>query len=168
MTLRSYPVPELDSTLREVGRVLQLTLSPDLYADFKNALEQQRGLLLEAQQRLTTRASGQENWVTEQFKNGLLSCADPLPTSTALPVVVLPSKAKRCTQLARAAALLWAAAKLHSEPQLLEGNAPMEHTQQSEVFAASRIPGKSRDQIKVRQWRGQRSLNRSVLSLYMY
>ncbi|XP_029014305.1 uncharacterized protein si:ch211-256m1.8 [Betta splendens] len=149
MTLRSYPVPQLDSTLQEVGRVLQLTLSPDLYPAFRNALEQQRGLLLEAQEQLTARASGQENWVTEQFKKGLLSCADPLPTSTALPVVILPSKAKTCTQLGRAAALLWAAAKLYSEPLLLEGNVPMEHTQQSEVFAASRIPGKSQDQIKV-------------------
>lgn len=150
MTLLNYPVPELDVTLQEVGRVLQLTLSPDLYPEFKNALEQQRELLLGVQEKLVTRALGQENWVTEQFKKGLLSCADPLPTSTVLPVVLLPSKAKKCTQLGRAAALLWAAAKLYSEPLLLEGNVPMERTQQSEVFAASRIPGKSQDQIKVR------------------
>uniref|UniRef100_A0A3B4V2M3 Si:ch211-256m1.8 n=2 Tax=Seriola dumerili TaxID=41447 RepID=A0A3B4V2M3_SERDU len=149
MTLLDYPVPELDVTLQEVGRVLQLTLSPDHYPEFKSALEQQRELLQEAQQKLATRAAGQENWVTEQFKRGLLSCADPLPTSTALPVVLLPSKAKTCTQLGRAAALLWAAAKLYSEPLLLEGDVPMERTQQSEVFAASRIPGMSHDQIKV-------------------
>ncbi|XP_039972890.1 uncharacterized protein LOC120783755 [Xiphias gladius] len=149
MTLLDYPVPELDVTLQEVGRVLQLTLSPDLYPEFKIALEQQREHLQEAQQKLATRAAGQENWVTEQFKRGLLSCADPLPTSTALPVVLLPSKAKRCTQLGRAAALLWAAAKLYSEPLLLEGDVPMERTQQSEVFAASRIPGRNQDQIKV-------------------
>ncbi|XP_023204131.1 uncharacterized protein LOC106699831 [Xiphophorus maculatus] len=149
MTLLNYPVPELDATLREVSRVLQLTLSPDLYLEFKSTLEQQRNALEEAQRKLEAIATGQENWVTEQFKRGLLSCADPLPTSTALPVVLLPSKVKGCSQLGRAAALLWAAAKLYSEPVLLEGDVPMEHTQQSEVFAASRIPGKSRDEIKV-------------------
>lgn len=150
MTLLKYPVPELDVTLQEVSRVLQLTLNPALYPEFKSTLEQQREVLQEVQQKLAIRASGQENWVTEQFKTGLLSCPDPLPTSTVLPVVLLPSKAKKCTQLGRAAALLWAAAKLYSEPLLLEGNAPMERTQQSEVFAASRIPGRSQDQIKVR------------------
>lgn len=150
MTLLNYPVPELDVTLQEVSRVLQLTLSPDLYPEFKSTLEQQRELLQEAQQKLATIASGQENWVTEQFKKALLSCPDPLPTSTALPVVLLPSQAKQCTQMRRAAALLWAAAKLYSEPMLLEGNVPMERTQQSEVFAASRIPGRSQDEIKVR------------------
>ncbi|TKS91628.1 putative isoaspartyl peptidase/L-asparaginase [Collichthys lucidus] len=149
MALLNYPVPELDVTLQEVSRVLQLTLSPDLYPEFRSTVEQQRELLQEVQQKLATAASGQENWVTEQFKRALLSCADPLPTSTALPVVVLPSQAKRCTQLGRAAALLWAAAKLHSEPLLLEGNVPMERTQQSEVFAASRIPGRLQDEIKV-------------------
>ncbi|XP_070836768.1 peroxisomal carnitine O-octanoyltransferase-like [Chaetodon trifascialis] len=149
MALLNFPVPELDVTLQEVSRVLQLTLSPDLYPEFKNSMEQQRGLLREAHQKLATIAAGQENWVTEQFKRSLLSCADPLPTSTALPVVLLPSKAKRCTQLWRAAALLWAAAKLHSEPLLLEGNVPMERTQQSEIFAASRIPGRSQDEIKL-------------------
>lgn len=150
MNLQDYPVPELDVTLQEVGRVLQLTLSPNLYPEFKSTLEQQKDLLQEVQHKLTTSAAGQENWVTEQFKKCLLSCCDPLPTSTALPVVLLPSKSKRCTQLGRAAALLWAAAKLYSEPMLLEGNVTMERTQQSEVFAASRIPGKSRDEIKVR------------------
>ncbi|XP_039682185.1 uncharacterized protein LOC120575455 [Perca fluviatilis] len=149
MTLLDYPVPELDVTLQEVSRVLQLTLGPDLYPEFKSTLEQQRDILQEAQQKLAAIASGQENWVTKQFKRGLLSCDDPLPTSTALPVVLLPSKAKRSTQLGRAAALLWAAAKLYSEPMLLEGNAPMERTQQSELFAASRIPGRSQDEIKV-------------------
>lgn len=150
MTLLNYPVPELDVTLQEVSRVLQLTLSPDHYPEFKSTLEQQRELLQEAQQKLATIAAGQENWVTEQFKRGLLSCTDPLPTSTALPFVLLPSQAKKCTQLGRAAALLWAAAKLYSEPMLLEGNVPMERTQQSEVFSASRLPGRRQDEIKVR------------------
>ncbi|XP_037647958.1 uncharacterized protein LOC119501579 [Sebastes umbrosus] len=149
MALLNYPVPELDVTLQEVSRVLQLTLSPDLYPEFKSTLEQQRELLQEAQQKLAAIASGQENWVTEQFKRGLLSCAEPLPISTALPVVLRSSKAKRSTQLGRAAALLWAAAKLYSEPLLLEGNVPTERTQQSEVFAATRIPGRSQDEIKV-------------------
>ncbi|XP_029363932.1 uncharacterized protein LOC115047264 [Echeneis naucrates] len=149
MALPNYPVPELDVTLQEVSRVLQLTLSPDIYPEFKSALEQQTKFLQEAQQEIAMRASDQENWVTEQFKGGLLSCADPLPASTALPVVLLPSKATRCTQLGRAAALLWAAAKLYTEPMLLEGGVLMERTQQSEVFAASRIPGRTQDQIKV-------------------
>uniref|UniRef100_A0A3Q1H6M5 Si:ch211-256m1.8 n=1 Tax=Acanthochromis polyacanthus TaxID=80966 RepID=A0A3Q1H6M5_9TELE len=149
MTLLNYPVPELDVTLQEVGRVLQLTLSPDLYPKFKSMLAQQWEHLEEAQQKLVASVADQENWVTKQFKRGLLSCADPLPTSTALPVVLLPSKAKTCTQLGRAAALLWAAAKLYSEPFLLEGDHLIEHTQQSEVFAASRIPGRSQDEIKV-------------------
>uniref|UniRef100_A0A1A8K3K5 Isoaspartyl peptidase/L-asparaginase n=1 Tax=Nothobranchius kuhntae TaxID=321403 RepID=A0A1A8K3K5_NOTKU len=149
MALLSYPVPDLDATLKEVGRVLQLTLSPELYLEFKSTLDQQRKVLEEAQQKLAASAAGQENWVTQQFKRGLLSCADPLPTSTALPVVLLPTKVKECTQLGRAAALLWATAKLYSEPLLLEGDTPMEHTQQSEVFAASRIPGRSQDEIRV-------------------
>lgn len=152
MALLNYPIPELDVTMQEVSRVLQLTLSPDLYPEFKSTMEQQRENLQEAHQTLVTTAAGQENWVTQQFKRGLLSCTDPLPISTALPVVLLPSQAKTCTQLGRAASLLWAAAKLHSEPLLLEGNVPMERTQQSEVFASSRIPGKSQDQIKVRYW----------------
>ena len=150
MKLLDYPVPELDVTLQEVSRVLQLTLSPNLYPEFKSTLEQQRDVLEAAQQKFSTIAAGQENWVAQQFKRGLLSCTDPLPTSTALPDVLLPSKAKECTQLGRAAALLWAAAKLYSEPHLLEGDVPMEHTQQSEVFAASRIPGRTQDEIKVR------------------
>ncbi|KAG7506135.1 isoaspartyl peptidase/L-asparaginase [Solea senegalensis] len=149
MNLPDYPVPNLDVTLQEVSRVLQLTLSPDLYPEFKNVLDQQRELLQEAQQNLATRLADQENWVTHQFKKSLLSCDDPLPTSTALPVVLPPSKAKKSTQLERAAALLWAAAKLYCEPLLLEGDVPMERTQQSEVFAASRIPGRTQDQIMV-------------------
>ncbi len=150
MALLNYPVPELDVTLQEVSRVLQLTLSPDMYLRFKSTIEQQKEPLQDAHQQLANIAADQENWVTMQFKKGLLFCADPLPTSTALPVVLLPSQTKSCTQLGRAAALLWAAAKLHSEPLLLEGNVPMERTQQSEVFAASRIPGSSQDEIKVR------------------
>ena len=85
MTLLNYPVPELDVTLQEVGRVLQLTLSPDLYPEFKSTLEQQRELLQEAQQKLISSVVGQENWVTGQFKRGLLSCAEPaLPWSIAV------------------------------------------------------------------------------------
>ncbi|XP_068193986.1 uncharacterized protein si:ch211-256m1.8 [Antennarius striatus] len=148
MALLNYPVPELDVTLREVSRVLQLTLSPHLYSEFKNTIDQQRELLQDTHRRIATIAGGQENWVTKQFKRSLLSCSDPLPTSTALPVV-LPPQAKQSTQLERAAALLWAAAKLYSEPLILEGNASMESTQQSEVFAASRIPGRHEDEIKV-------------------
>nr|XP_040047533.1 uncharacterized protein LOC120828190 [Gasterosteus aculeatus aculeatus] len=149
MTLLNYPLPDLDVTLQEVSRVLQLTLGPDLYPEFKSTLEQQRDLLEEAQDKLSAVASGQENWVTDQFKRSLLSCTEPLPTSTALPVVFLPSKENKCTQVGRAAALLWAAAKLYSEPLLLQGNVPMERTQQSEVFAATRIPGRIHDEIKV-------------------
>ncbi|XP_077476109.1 uncharacterized protein LOC144089108 [Stigmatopora argus] len=149
MSLLDYPVPELDVTLQEVCRVLQLTLSPDQYADFKSTLEKQKPLLEVTHQKLASNAVGQENWVTEQFKQSLLSCADPLSTATALPVVLLPSKSEGCTQLTRAASLLWAAATLYSEPKMLEGDVPMEQTQQSEVFAATRIPGKSRDEIKV-------------------
>lgn len=149
MALLNFPIPELEVTLKEVSRVLQLTLSPDRYPQFKSTIEQQKGFLQETHQRFTTTAAGQENWVTEQFKRGLLSCTDPLPTSTALPVV-LPSQAKQSSQLGRAAALLWAAAKLYSEPSILEGNVPTESTQQSEMFAASRIPGRHQDEIKVR------------------
>ncbi|XP_037111702.1 uncharacterized protein LOC119125375 [Syngnathus acus] len=149
MALLNYPVPEMEVTLQEVCRVLQLTLSPDGYADFKSTLEKQKPLLEEAQRKLVTVATGQENWVTDQFKKSLLACADPLSTATALPVVLLPSKAKGCNQLTRAAALLWAAAKLYSQPNMLDGDVPMERTQQSELFAATRIPGQSRDEIKV-------------------
>ena len=150
MALQDYPIPDLDVTMQEAGRVLQLTLNPDLYPQFKNTLGQQRDVLQEVQQRLTVSASGKENWVTEQFKTRLLSCTDPLPTSTALPAVLPPSRARKaCTQLERAATLLWAVAKLYSEPSLVEGNVATERTQQSEVFAASRIPGKKHDEIKV-------------------
>ncbi|XP_061703383.1 uncharacterized protein si:ch211-256m1.8 isoform X2 [Syngnathoides biaculeatus] len=144
-----YPAPELDVTLQEVSRVLQLTLNPDRYADFKSTLEKQRPLLEEAQQKIASSSAGQENWGTEHFKKSLLSCADPLSTASALPVVLLPSKAKGCNQLMRAAALLWATAKLHSEPEMLDDDVALERTQQSEVFAATRIPGKSQDEIKV-------------------
>lgn len=154
MALLNYPVPELDVTLREVNRILQLILSPDLYSEFKTALEQQRELLQEVHQKFAAVAAGQENWVTPNFKGSLLSCTDPLPTSTALPLVLLPTQAKQCTQLGRAAALLWAAAKLHCEPSLLEGTASLEQTQQSELFAATRIPGRQQDEIKVRALAG--------------
>lgn len=152
MALHDYPIPDLDVTLQEVGRVLQLTLSPDLYPEFKSTLGQQKELLQEAQQKLAAIASGQENWVTAQFKSRLLSCTDPLPTSTALPAVLPPSRANKCTQLERAASLLWAVAKLYCEPSLVEGDVPTERTQQSEVFAASRIPGREQDEIKVRSF----------------
>ncbi|KAI4889606.1 hypothetical protein NFI96_014626, partial [Prochilodus magdalenae] len=150
MALLDYPIPELDTTIKEASRVLQLILSPEEYVHYKNALSQQTGALQEAQEKLKTSASGNENWVTEQFKKRLLSCYDPLPTSTAIPSVLPPSKAKgECAQLERASALLWAAAKLYSEPCLVEGDIPTERTQQSEVFASSRLPGESQDQIKV-------------------
>eukprot|EP00064_Thunnus_orientalis_P005891 superscaffoldBa00000595_g5905 len=132
-----YPVPEFDITLQEVGHVLQLTLLPDFYAEFISTLEQQGELLQEAHQKIATSAVGRENGVTEQFKRGLLSCAEPVPISTALPIVLPLSKERRCFQLERAAALLWAAAKLYSEPLLLEGDVPMERTQQSEVYPDS-------------------------------
>ena len=150
MALHDYPIPDLDTTLQEAGRVLQLTLSPDLYMQYKNALSQQREILQEAQRKLSDAGSGRENWVTEQFKSRLLSCSDPLPTSTAIPTVLPQSRAwKDDTHLGRAAALVWAMAKLYSEPWLVERDVPMERTQQSEVFAASRLPGKKQDEIKV-------------------
>lgn len=149
MALLNFPVPELDVTLEEVKRVLQLVLSPDLYSEFRRSVEEQREVLQEAQREFAAVAAGQENWDTEIFKRNLLSCHDPLPTSTALPFVLLPSQAKQCSQLWRAAALLWAAARLHGEPCLLEGSGSLEGTQQSEVFAATRIPGTSQDEIKV-------------------
>ncbi|KAJ3600516.1 hypothetical protein NHX12_031497 [Muraenolepis orangiensis] len=151
MALLDYPIPELDVTLQEVGRVLQLTLNPDLYPEFKNTLGQQREVLEAAQKKLAALASGRENWVTEQFKSRLLLCSDPLPTSTALPAVFPPTGARKdCTQLERAAALLWAVARLYSEPSLAEGDvAVMEHTQQSEIFAACRLPGLQQDEIKI-------------------
>lgn len=150
MALLNYPVPELDVTLQEVNRVLQLILSPELYSEFKSTIDQQKEILQEVDQKFATTVAGQENWVTENFKKNLLSCADPLPTSTALPFVLLPTQVKQCTQLWRAAALLWAAAKLHCEPLLLEGSATLERTQQSELFASTRIPGREQDEIQVR------------------
>ncbi|XP_030649211.1 uncharacterized protein LOC115829296 [Chanos chanos] len=150
MALLNYPVPELDVTLQEASRVLQLTLRPELYPHYKNALLQQRDALQDTQSRLVAAAAGCENWVTEQFKKRLLSCPDPLPTSTAIPSVLPSSKAQTpCVQLDRAASLLWAAAKLYSEPWLVEGDQPLERTQQSEVFATSRLPGKTQDQLRV-------------------
>lgn len=154
MALLNFPIPELDTTLQEVSRVLQLLLSPELFSEFESSVEHQREALREAQQRFAAVAAGRENWVTEIFKRNLLSCDDPLPTSTALPFVLLPSRAERRSQLGRAAALLWAAARLHAEPCLLEGSASLESTQQSELFAATRVPGRGRDEIKVR-WAAQ-------------
>ncbi|KAJ8386125.1 hypothetical protein AAFF_G00177190 [Aldrovandia affinis] len=150
MALLNYPIPELEVTLQEASRVLQLTLGPEKFLQYKDTLRQQKEALQDAHRRLVATASGRENWVTEQFKNRLLSCTDPLPTSTAIPAVLLPSRTKRGDwQVERAAALLWAVAKLYSEPQLVEGDQPTERTQQSEVFAASRLPGKTQDQLKV-------------------
>ncbi|CAL8304724.1 unnamed protein product [Merluccius merluccius] len=150
MALLDYPIPELDVTLQEVGRVLQLTLNPDLYPEFKNTLGQQREVLEAAQKKLAASASGGENWVTAQFKSRLLSCSDPLPTSTALPAVFPPTRTRKdCTQLERAAALLWGVAKLYSEPSLVEGDVTTERTQQSEIFAACRLPGTQQDEIKM-------------------
>lgn len=149
MALPNFPIPELDVTLQEVKRVLQLGLSPDLYSEFTSSVEDQREVLQDVQQEFASVAADQENWDTEIFKRTLLSCDNPLPTSGALPFVLLPSQAKECTQLWRAAALLWAAARLHSEPCLLESTKSLESTQQSELFAATRIPGKSQDEIKV-------------------
>lgn len=150
MALLDYPIPELDTTLKEASRVLQLILSPEDFVQYRNILSQQRGTLQEAQRKLKASVSCNENWVTDNFKARLLSCCDPLPTSTAIPSVLPPSRAKgESAQLERASTLLWAAAKLYSEPWLIEGEAPTERTQQSEVFASSRLPGKSQDQIKV-------------------
>ncbi|KAJ8345745.1 hypothetical protein SKAU_G00299380 [Synaphobranchus kaupii] len=150
MALLNYPIPDLEVTLQEVGRVLQLTLGPEKYLQYKDALCQQKEVLRDIHSRLAVTASGRENWVTEQFKNRLLGSTDPLPTSTSMPAVLLPSRAERgAGQLERAAALLWAASKLYSEPRLAEGDGATERTQQSEVFAASRLPGKTQDQLKV-------------------
>ncbi|KAG9340359.1 hypothetical protein JZ751_021472 [Albula glossodonta] len=150
MALLNYPIPELDVTLQEASRVLQLILGPEDYPHYKDTLRQQKEALQDANRLLATTASGRENWVTEQFKNRLLSCTDPLPTSTAIPAVLPPTRSKRGDlQVERAAALLWAVAKLYSEPRLVEGDEPTERTQQSEVFAASRLPGKTQDQLKV-------------------
>lgn len=150
MALLKYPVPDLDATLQEVDRVLQLILSPDLHSDYRSTVQEQRELLEECHRKFTTYVGKQENWVTENFKRNLLSCCDPLPSSTALPFILLPTQVKQCTQLWRAAALLWSAAKLHCEPTLLEGSTSLERTQQSQLFGASRLPGRDNDEIKVR------------------
>lgn len=150
MALLDYPVPDLDVTLKEATRVLQLVLSPEEYVHYKCALSQQTEALKNVHEQLKSSVSCHENWVTDQFKQRLLSCSDSLPTSTAIPSVLPPSKAKgECAQLERATTLLWAVAKLYSEPWLVEGDVPTERTQQSEVFAASRLPGEHQDQIKV-------------------
>lgn len=80
MALLDYPVPELDVTLQEVNRVLQLTLGPNHYPEFKSTIEQQREHLQEVHQKLATIAAGQENWVTEQFKREVC-CLVPTPTA---------------------------------------------------------------------------------------
>ncbi|KAA0706000.1 putative isoaspartyl peptidase/L-asparaginase [Triplophysa tibetana] len=150
MDLLDYPIPELDTTLQEASRVLQLTLNPEQYQHYKNALLMQSDTLQEAQEHLKAKASGRENWVTEEFKKRLLSCHDPLPTSTAIPSVLPSSKIKgESAQTERATALLWAVAKLYSEPCLVEGDVPTERTQQSQVFAANRLPGKNQDELKI-------------------
>ncbi|KAL1277747.1 hypothetical protein QQF64_024420 [Cirrhinus molitorella] len=150
MALPDYPIPELDATLQEASRVLQLTLNPDQYQHYKTALLQQKDELQEVQEQLKKHISGRENWVTGEFKKRLLSCYDPLPNSTAIPSVLPSSKLKgEFAQIERATALLWAVAKLYSEPQLVEGDVPTERTQQSQVFASSRLPGKSQDELKI-------------------
>lgn len=151
MALLDYPVPDLDVTLKEASRVLQLVLSPEEYVHYKSALFQQTEVLKDVHRKLKYSASVQENWVTDKFKQRLLSCSDSLPTSTAIPSVLPPSRSQGedCAQLERATMLLWAVAKLYSEPWLVEGDVPTERTQQSEVFAATRLPGKHQDQIKV-------------------
>lgn len=153
MALLDYPVPDLDVTLKEASRVLQLALSPEEFVHYKSALSQQTEALKDVNKKLKSSVSTHENWVTHQFKQRLLSCSNSLPTSTAIPSVLPPSKTQgECVQLERATTLLWAVAKLYSEPWLVEGDAPTERTQQSEVFAASRLPGKHQDQIKVRMY----------------
>ncbi|TRY54940.1 hypothetical protein DNTS_020704 [Danionella cerebrum] len=149
MALPNYPIPDLEVTLKEANRVLQLTMNPEQYQLYKTALLQQQDALQEVQKHLMEQASGRENWVTEEFKKRLLSCTDPLPTSTAIPSILPSSKLKGdSAQIERAVALLWAAAKLYSEPSLVEGDVPTERTQQSQVFAASRLPGKNQDELK--------------------
>ncbi|KAL4658105.1 hypothetical protein GN956_G1908 [Arapaima gigas] len=150
MALLNFPIPDLEVTLGEASRVLQLSLSPEQYTHYVKTLSQQAEVVQEAHNHLVSTASGCENWVTAQFKNGLLSCNEPLPTSTAIPAILPASKFKgEHAQAKRTAALLWAVAKLYSEPLLVQGDETMERTQQAEVFAASRLPGKTQDQIKV-------------------
>ncbi|XP_041098185.1 peroxisomal carnitine O-octanoyltransferase isoform X1 [Polyodon spathula] len=155
MSLPNFPIPNLDTTLKEAGRVLELILPPEQFQRYQSALRRQEAELQEIHARFAAQVAGRENWATEDFKNRLLSCPDPIPTSTALPVLLQPSAAQGTPeleggpQLARAAALLWAAAKIHSDPRLLEGDAALEQTQRSELFSACREPGETRDQIKV-------------------
>ncbi|XP_058877539.1 peroxisomal carnitine O-octanoyltransferase-like [Acipenser ruthenus] len=155
MSLPNFPIPNLDTTLQEAGRVLGLILPLEEFHRYQSALRRQEAELQEIHARFTARATGRENWGTEEFKNCLLSIRDPIPTSTALPVLLQPSAVQGTPQLeggpqlARAAALLWAAAKIHSDPRLLEGDAALEQTQRSELFSACREPGETRDQIKI-------------------
>ncbi|MGH0174326.1 UNVERIFIED_CONTAM: hypothetical protein FKN15_074883 [Acipenser sinensis] len=155
MSLPNFPIPNLDTTLQEAGRVLGLILPPEEFQRYQSALRRQEAELQEIHARFAAWAAGRENWGTEDFKSRLLSCPDPIPTSTALPVLLQPSAVQGTPQLeggpqlARAAALLWAAAKIHSDPQLLEGDAALEQTQRSELFSACREPGETRDQIKI-------------------
>ncbi|MGH0174297.1 UNVERIFIED_CONTAM: hypothetical protein FKN15_067643 [Acipenser sinensis] len=154
MSLPNFPIPNLDTTLQEAGRVLGLILPPEEFQRYQSALRRQEAELQEIHARFTAWAAGRENWWTEEFKNCLLSIRDPIPTSTALPVLLQPSAVQGTPQLeggpqlARAAALLRAAGKIHSDPQLLEGDAALEQTQRSELFSACREPGETRDQIK--------------------
>ncbi|XP_058875397.1 carnitine O-acetyltransferase-like [Acipenser ruthenus] len=155
MSLPNFPIPNLDTTLQEAGRVLGLILPLEEFQRYQSALRRQEAELQEIHVRFTARATGRENWGTEEFKSRLLSCPNPIPTSTALPVLLQPSAVQGTPQLeggpqlARAAALLWAAAKIHSDPRLLEGDAALEQTQRSELFSACREPGETRDQIKI-------------------
>ncbi|XP_048871294.1 uncharacterized protein LOC125742897 [Brienomyrus brachyistius] len=151
MSLPDYPAPELEVTLKEASRVLQLILSPEQYPQYINALQHEEEALQEAHQRISAAIAGCENWATAQFKSYILSCRDSLPSSRSIPMILPPVEAakREDVQLERAATLLWAVARLHSEPWLVERDEPTERTQQSEVFAATRIPGKSQDYIQV-------------------
>uniref|UniRef100_A0A8C1YLF1 Choline/carnitine acyltransferase domain-containing protein n=1 Tax=Cyprinus carpio TaxID=7962 RepID=A0A8C1YLF1_CYPCA len=123
MPLPDYPIPELDVTLQEASRVLQLTLNPDQYQRYETALLQQKDALQEVQEQLKKRISGRENWGTEEFKKQLLSWCDPLPNSNAVPSVLPSSKLKgEFAQIERATALLWAAAKLYNAFTTLRGH----------------------------------------------
>ncbi|KPP56917.1 hypothetical protein Z043_125416 [Scleropages formosus] len=151
MALPNYPLPDLEKSLQEASRVLEIILSPEQLLKYKSALCQHSEVLLEAHHHMVKAASGHENWVSEQFRNLMMSCTDSLPASTSIPVVLSPTAAARVdsAQLERAAALLWAAAKVYAEPWLVEEDELMERTQQSEAFAACRVPGKPQDQIQV-------------------
>uniref|UniRef100_A0A8C2IWW4 Choline/carnitine acyltransferase domain-containing protein n=1 Tax=Cyprinus carpio TaxID=7962 RepID=A0A8C2IWW4_CYPCA len=128
MPLPDYPIPELDVTLQEASRVLQLTLNPDQYQRYETALLQQKDALQEVQEQLKKRISGRENWGTEEFKKQLLSWCDPLPNSNAVPSVLPSSKLKgEFTQIERATALLWAAANQSFARFRIEEFKPINH-----------------------------------------